>query len=116
MRLAVAGAQQVDDLVSADVKQLGDQPSVATPPERLGAEEARDRPGDGGRERLLPFRGSHPRGVAAERRDADAAEQLLPGLAAPPAAELDCVHVADPGCTDRRGEGRAVELRMTARP
>ena len=67
-----------------------------------------------GRQRLLPLRSSHPGGVRAKRRDADAGEPLLAGLAVPPSTELDGVDIADPRVAERLGERPLVELRISA--
>ena len=115
MGLAAAGAEQVDDLVPAGRQQLGDQAPVAPPPDGLGAHEAGRRPGELGGEGGLPRFRPHPRGVAAEGGDADAAEVLLARLAAPAPAELDRVPVADAGFVEGVGERNLVELRIAAR-
>ena len=114
MRLLPAGAEQVDDRVAARDEQLCDQPPVAPPPDRLGAHEARARPRQLRRERRLPRRGSHARGVAAEGREANAGEALFAGLAAPPATELERVAVRDTRACECLGERRLVELRIPA--
>ena len=77
VRLLPAGAEQVYDRVAARDEQLCDQPPVAPPPDRLGAHEARAQPRQLRRERRLPRRGSHARGVAAEGREANAGEALF---------------------------------------
>jgi hypothetical protein len=58
---------------------------------------------------------AHPRGVGAERVDADAAEPFLAGLVREPAAEVDLLPVRDSGRLDRCGEGVPVELRVATR-
>jgi hypothetical protein len=102
----------VDDLVPPGDEELGDQAPVGASPESLGAHQARS----GLRERLgepaLPVVGSHPGGVAAERADPDAAEALLAGLAAAPAAQFLRVPVGDSGFLQCRGERGLPELRV----
>src|SRR5262249_60144606 len=63
----------------------------------------------------LPLDRRHAGGVAPERGDADATEPLLAGLVAQPAAELDCVSIADSGRLEDGLQGRAVELRIPPR-
>src|SRR5919204_2499730 len=74
--------EQMHDLVAPGGEQLGDQPPVAAPPDRLRAHEAGLRLGEGRRERVLPLRAAHARRVAPESTLADASETPLP----PPAA------------------------------
>src|SRR5919201_859269 len=105
----------MDHRVAARDQELGDQPPVAARPERLGAHEARRRLGQRFLERLLPGLGAHPRRVAAERTDPEAAELLLARLPAAAAAELDRVPVGDPRLAQRLSERRLPELRIPPR-
>src|SRR5689334_1442369 len=88
---------------------------MALLPRRLGAHEA----GRGLRqlrvERGLPLVRAHARGVAAERRRANAREVVLARLAAAAAAELDRVAVDDPVVVERVTQPSLVELRVAAR-
>src|SRR5919202_1422317 len=80
MPLDLVCADEVEDVVAAGREQLGDQPAVAAPPRRLGAHEAGRRRREGALERLLPLGAGDARGVAPERRDANAREPLLARL------------------------------------
>ncbi len=115
MLLPRTGPDQVLDLVASSAQQLGDQPAVATPPERLGAHEARRRAGERVGERPLPGLRPHPRRVAAECGHTDAGEELLTRLAASTASELDGVHVLDPRVVKQSGEWVPIELRVPPR-
>src|SRR5581483_1767989 len=116
MRLGPAGTKQMDDVVAARGEELGDQPPVASDPERLGAHQARRGLGERFLEPLLPRLGPHSRRVAPERRHADAAEAILTRLSTQASAELDGVPVGDPGRVERRLERVAAELRVPPRP
>lgn len=107
--------EQVEHVVAARHEQLGDQLSVATPPNRLGAEEAGRRLLERSGQRLLPLGRPHARGVIAERGRADAGEALLAGLAAAAAAQRLGMPVGDPGYAQRLGQRVSVELRIPAR-
>src|SRR5919201_6043200 len=96
-------------------EELGDQAPVAARPERLGAHEAGHRVGERFLEGALPLLRAHPRGVAPEGRDANAAEALLSRLAAAAAAELFGVAVRDAGRAQGLGKRRLAELRVPPR-
>ena len=113
VRLSLARAEQVHDLVTARDEELGDEAAVAPQPRRLGAHDARALLVQHQRESVLPLRRSHPRRVAGER--AQTGEALLAGLVRAEPAELDRMAVVDPGLGQRRREGRLVELRIPPR-
>jgi hypothetical protein len=115
VRLRLAGPDQVEDGMSLGDEQVGDQPAMAPPPERLGTHEARRRMFQRTAVRRLPGVGRHPGRITAEGGRVDAGESLLTGLAAAPAAELDLVAVRDRCCAQPLGQRRLVELRMPAR-
>src|SRR5262245_3213785 len=104
--------QDVEDVVTACCEQLGDQPTVAAPPRRLCAHEARHRLREGRLERALPRRRAHPGSVTPEGGDADAGEPLFAGFAGEPSAELDRVPIVDSGLAQGRRERLLVELRI----
>src|SRR5262245_8401667 len=93
MGLGSVRPEEMGDLLSTGSQELGDESPVAPLPGRLGAHEARGRLpkrfGQGG----LPGVAAHPRGVAAEGWCVYAGEVVLARLAAPSAAEPDCVPI-----------------------
>src|SRR5215216_3503104 len=99
-------------VVTARVEQVGDQPSVATSRERLGAEERRRRAGERISERYLPGVAPHAGCVRAKCRLAQAREPLLARLVGEASAELDLVDVVDPDRAQRLRKRAAVELRI----
>src|SRR5581483_6445916 len=98
------------DMLPAGMQEFCDQAPVATPPQGLGAHEARSRLRQRCGERRLPPVSAHAGGVAAERGDAKAAEAILARLAGEAAARLDRVPVGDPAVLEHRGESWLVEL------
>src|SRR5215211_2595172 len=78
VRLSLARAEQMHDLVLARDKKLRDEAAMAPQPRRLGAHHARALLVQHHRESVLPLRRSHPRRVASER--AQTGEALLAGL------------------------------------
>ena len=109
---ARARSEQVDDVDLPCREQIGDQPSVAAPGERLGAHEAWALSAQGVREGPLPFARGHPRGIASERGDTEAPESVLSGNARTTAAEARRVHVGDGGGLQLDGQRRLAELRI----
>ena len=105
--------QQMDDVIAAGIEQLGDQASVALPPQRLGAHEARVGFREGRRERLRKVVAAHPCGVTAEGPDTDAVELCA---AAAASSERLGMPVDDPCAFELTLERLAVELRMPPRP
>src|SRR3982751_3787873 len=95
-------------------QELGDQAPVALLPGRLGAHEARGRPGEFPVEGLLPLGRSHPGRVAAERGHPETVELVLAWLAASPPAEFHCMAVDDPGGGEGLPEWSLVELRVAS--
>src|SRR5919201_977832 len=83
-------AEQVDDLAAAGGEELGDQPPVAAPPDRLRAHEAGSGLGK------LSLEGGLP-------------------LAAATPAQFDRVAVRDPCLTERRAQRPLAELRVPPR-
>src|SRR5687768_6302306 len=115
MLLGVARAQKMHDLVPACGEQVGHEQAVTSLRLRFRAHHTWPEFLERRCERLLPFPRAHPRRVASERGRSDAAEPLLAGLAASPAAELDRVAVRDASIGKRRGECLLVELRIASR-
>jgi uncharacterized cupredoxin-like copper-binding protein len=113
--MGLVGPDQVHDLVPAGGEQFGDQAPMATPPECLGAHEARRRLGQRAGERLLPLGPPHAGGVAPKGGRADAGEALLAGLAAATPAQLQRVPVGDSHLCERAYERLLVELRIALR-
>jgi len=116
VRLRAREGEEVGDLVTARVEELGDQAPVTAGPERLGAEERGRRLLQRRREGALPFGCRHPRRVAPEGGDPDTAEALLAGLVRTAPAELGRVPVVDPCGGERPYERLLAELRVAARP
>jgi hypothetical protein len=105
----------MDDSVAACNEQLGDQPPVAAPPERLGAHEAGRRICKRLGEGALPGLGSHPGRVAAEGGDSEAAEPFLARLAAAAAAQFHRVAVGDSRVAQGLRERGLSELGVASR-
>ena len=108
--LLLAGTEEMHDVLSAGMQELGDQPPVAAPPQRLRAHEAgswlRQRRGQRG----LPHLGAHAGGIAAKGRDAQTTEAVLARFTGEAAAKLDHVPVGNPALLERRFENWFVEL------
>ena len=115
VRLLLAGAEEVHDMLATSMQKLCDQTPVATPPKRLRAHQTGPRLRQRCRERLLPTFRAHASGIAAERCDTKAAKAVLTRLTRQPSAELDRMPVGDPLLRQSRGESLLVELRVMAR-
>jgi hypothetical protein len=115
VRLLLAGAEEVHDMLATSMQKLCDQTPVATPPKRLRAHQTGPRLRQRCRERLLPTFRAHASGIAAERCDTKTAETVLTRFTREPAAELDRVPVSDPLLRESRGENLLVELRVVPR-
>jgi hypothetical protein len=113
--LALAGSEEMHDLLSASLQELGNQAPVAPPPERLRAHEAGGRLRKHLSERRLPSRSAHAGGIAAKRGNAKTVERVLAGLAGEATAELDNMPVRDPAFLEHRSERRLVELGVVTR-
>ena len=113
--LLFSGSEEVHDAVPAGPEELGDQASVAAPPEGFRAHEARGRFRDRGSERRLPSLRAHAGGIATERGDADAAEGVLARLADEATTEFNCMSVGDPALLERSSKSGLVGLRVVTR-
>jgi hypothetical protein len=110
--LLLAGSEEVHHAVPASVEELGDQASVAAPPECLGTHEAGHGLRERGSERRLPSLHAHAGGIATECCHAQTVERILPGLTDEATAEIDRVLVGDPALLECSSESGLVELRL----
>jgi len=112
----MAWAQDMQDFDAASNQGVGDQPPVAAPGDRFGAQDggrgaggAANQPLQGGAER----RGLHVIGVAPKGLDPPGGVGGV-GTGGAPAPEVRLMDVFDASRRERGGQGIARELRMAA--